>query len=198
VKRVLKGPFALQSRKSYQYLPRDGERVEEAYPFRSCAVVGNSGALRHMNLGGTIDRHDVILRLNQAPTGPYHKAVGMRSTFRMMNRLWSAHYGSGRFVDMNLPLERGVTIIVSRTDGKAFEKMHKTIKAVRPDVAILYLNSRVSAARKLMVSKLALNNLINLIKLVQSTRRPHTRTMCCSNIIRQDPHYAYLPHLSAR
>eukprot|EP00959_Pyramimonas_sp_CCMP1952_P221838 4637782-Pyramimonas_sp.AAC.1 len=44
-----------------------------------------------------------------------------------------------------------VTIIVSRTDGKTFEKMHRTIKAVRPDVAILYLNSRVvSASRKLM------------------------------------------------
>ena len=67
-----------------------------------------SGALRYMNLGRTLDHHDVVLRLNQAPTGIYAKFVGMKTTFRMMNRLWSAHYGSGRFIEMNLPLERGV------------------------------------------------------------------------------------------
>jgi len=42
---------------------------------------------------------------------------------------------------------------VSRTDGKMFEKMHRTIKMTRQDVAILDLSSRVvAAARKLLVA----------------------------------------------
>jgi hypothetical protein len=42
---------------------------------------------------------------------------------------------------------------VSRTDGKMFEKMHRTIKMYRQDVAILDLSSRVvAAARKLLVA----------------------------------------------
>ena len=53
---------------------------------------------------------------------------------------------------MNLLLERSLTLMVSRTEGKQFEKMHRTIKQFRPDVAILYLSSRVvGAARKLLV-----------------------------------------------
>jgi hypothetical protein len=42
---------ALPSTSGYRLLPENGERVEQAYKFRSCAVVGNSGALRYMRLG---------------------------------------------------------------------------------------------------------------------------------------------------
>ena len=36
--------------------------------YSSCAVVGSSGALRGGSLGGAIDSHDAICRINAAPT----------------------------------------------------------------------------------------------------------------------------------
>jgi hypothetical protein len=41
--------------------------------------------------------------------------VGSKTTFRMLNRLWTAHYANGRFERMNLPMERGVTFVVRPT-----------------------------------------------------------------------------------
>lgn len=150
--RVCKGEYAIHWR-HVAYLPPDGSTVERTYRFRSCAVVGNGGGMRLMNLGRTIDSHDVVLRLNQAPTSAYRRFVGMKTTFRLLNRLWTAHYGSGRFIEMGLPMERGLTIVVTRSTGRGFDKMHRTIFKYRPDVAILYLSSRVvSAARRLLVS----------------------------------------------
>ncbi|KAK3267951.1 hypothetical protein CYMTET_23520, partial [Cymbomonas tetramitiformis] len=88
-----------------------------------------------------------------APTHGFARHVGMKTTFRMLNRLWTAHYASGRFIEMGLPMEKGLTLIISRTDGHQFEKLYRTIKAYRPDVNILYLSSRVvSAARRLLVA----------------------------------------------
>ena len=150
--RVCKGEFAIHWR-HVAYLPPDGFTVERTYRFRSCAVVGNGGGLRLMNLGRTIDSHDVVLRLNQAPTSAYRRFVGMKTTFRLLNRLWTAHYGTGRFIEMGLPMERGLTVVVTRSTGRGFDKMHRTIYKYRPDVAILYLSSRVvTAARRLLVS----------------------------------------------
>lgn len=168
---------ALPSTSGYRLLPENGERVEQAYKFRSCAVVGNSGALRYMRLGvvseagrdayiprlrskgrrlsflclpalrmpwvtgmhfvqqrkrtnalathshnalsvpQTIDMHDVVVRLNQAPTDRYSPWVGSKTTFRMLNRLWTAHYANGRFERMNLPMERGVTFVVRHRES---------------------------------------------------------------------------------
>jgi hypothetical protein len=71
---------ALPSASGYRLLPSSGARVEAAYRFRSCAVVGNAGALRYMRLGVTIDMHDVVLRLNQAPTAAYTPWVSASST----------------------------------------------------------------------------------------------------------------------
>eukprot|EP00899_Mesostigma_viride_P011384 jgi/Mesvir1/20246/Mv13480-RA.1 len=151
--RILKGVYTIYYR-NVPFLPVDGEAIGHMYSFGSCAVVGNSGELRLAAWERAIDSHDVVMRVNQAPTGSmYRRHVGGKTTFRLMNRLWTAHYGSGRFVEMNLPIEHGLTIIITRSTGRAFDKMHRKVTRMRPDVKILYLSSRViSAARRLLVS----------------------------------------------
>ena len=54
-------------------LPSSSAAITRPHNFRSCAVVGNSGALRFGEMGLAIDSHDVVLRLNQAPTLSYGK-----------------------------------------------------------------------------------------------------------------------------
>lgn len=59
----------------------------------SCAVVGSSDTLRlHAlasggRLGALIDRHDVVLRINHAPTRGYERAVGNKTTYRLVNHV---------------------------------------------------------------------------------------------------------------
>ncbi|KAK3249492.1 hypothetical protein CYMTET_41078, partial [Cymbomonas tetramitiformis] len=51
----------------------------------SCAVVGNSGKLRHEIHGHEIDAADAVLRFNQGRTKGFEKQVGTKATFRMYN-----------------------------------------------------------------------------------------------------------------
>ena len=53
--------------------------------FATCAVVGSSGALRGARLGGAIDAHDAVIRINAAPTYRHEVAVGARTTWRIHN-----------------------------------------------------------------------------------------------------------------
>ena len=53
--------------------------------FATCAVVGNAGNLRHADLGGAIDAHEAVLRLNAAPTRGHEANVGRRTTWRVHN-----------------------------------------------------------------------------------------------------------------
>ena len=46
--------------------------------YATCAVVGNSGKLLHRRLGGIIDAHDAVVRVNQAPTKGYEVDVGVK------------------------------------------------------------------------------------------------------------------------
>lgn len=64
-------------------------------PFRadnySCAIVGSSDILRiHRaarggDLGRSIDGHDVVIRINHAPTRGFEALVGSRTTYRFVN-----------------------------------------------------------------------------------------------------------------
>jgi len=48
---------------------------------RSCAIVSSSGALLQHSHGEDIDGHDVIFRINSAPTEGFEQHVGSRTTF---------------------------------------------------------------------------------------------------------------------
>ncbi|XP_019720529.1 CMP-N-acetylneuraminate-beta-galactosamide-alpha-2,3-sialyltransferase 4 isoform X1 [Hippocampus comes] len=49
---------------------------------RTCVVIGNSFAIKNTSLGGTIDKYDVVIRLNDAPVRGYEDDVGNKTTMR--------------------------------------------------------------------------------------------------------------------
>ncbi|XP_053308259.1 CMP-N-acetylneuraminate-beta-galactosamide-alpha-2,3-sialyltransferase 4 isoform X2 [Spea bombifrons] len=49
---------------------------------RRCVVVGNGHRLRNSSLGETINKYDVVIRLNNAPVHKYEKDVGNKTTMR--------------------------------------------------------------------------------------------------------------------
>uniref|UniRef100_A0A061RJU4 Cmp-n-acetylneuraminate-beta-galactosamide-alpha--sialyltransferase 1 n=1 Tax=Tetraselmis sp. GSL018 TaxID=582737 RepID=A0A061RJU4_9CHLO len=158
-------------------LPRSAASISRRFGFRSCAIVGNSGALLYSKFGQAIDRHEVVFRLNQAPTKGYEAYVGRRASFRLLNSLWTHRYstvrkrndlaklrdvvwgnslswseGSDQTLDATeLPLERGVALIVSRCSVQEYSKLLLFWAQRRPDVMVLMLNSRlVSIMRALL------------------------------------------------
>ncbi|XP_072282320.1 CMP-N-acetylneuraminate-beta-galactosamide-alpha-2,3-sialyltransferase 4-like isoform X2 [Pyxicephalus adspersus] len=49
---------------------------------RRCVVVGNGHRLKNSTLGETINKYDVVIRLNNAPVHNYEKDVGNKTTLR--------------------------------------------------------------------------------------------------------------------
>lgn len=67
---------------------------------KTCAVVGNSGTLRHAALGAEIDTHDAVIRVQGAPLGRKHAPyVGLRTTLWVRSSLIHA-YPSADGVDV--------------------------------------------------------------------------------------------------
>ena len=54
--------------------------------FGRCAVVGDGVGLLQTGLGAVVDKHDAVLRFNNAPTKGFEDHVGRRTTFRLLNR----------------------------------------------------------------------------------------------------------------
>eukprot|EP00899_Mesostigma_viride_P025247 jgi/Mesvir1/5907/Mv00677-RA.1 len=54
--------------------------------WQRCAVVGDSAGLLHTELGVIIDKHEAVMRFNMAPVFKFERHVGMKTTYRMMNR----------------------------------------------------------------------------------------------------------------
>lgn len=51
----------------------------------SCAIVGNSGKVLDYKNGDFIDQHDLVIRMNAAPTRGYESYVGKQTDFRFLN-----------------------------------------------------------------------------------------------------------------
>ncbi|CAI5690003.1 unnamed protein product [Oreochromis niloticus] len=51
---------------------------------RTCAVVGNSGNLNGSHYGPLIDFHDIVIRINRAPTKGFERDVGNKTTYHVM------------------------------------------------------------------------------------------------------------------
>jgi len=133
--------------------------ISGLYRWDSCAVVGNSGGLRLSKLGDAINSHSVVLRTNQAPCEGYHQYVGSKTTFRMLNNLWTLRYINYKEVmkqraaeSPSMPLDKGLTLLLTRVTGAQFDEMAQTIlRLKRADVRVLLVSSRVvSAARRLL------------------------------------------------
>ena len=133
--------------KRYYALPPNAGAIAKKYRWKRCAVLGNSGTLLDASFGGTIDSHDVVFRMNQAPVKGYELHVGKKSTFRVLNSLWSHRYSHGYAPwdpgYQNLPLEKDVTLILTRVDATIFNEMHEFWRKRRPDITLLILSSKV-------------------------------------------------------
>ncbi|CAN8311637.1 unnamed protein product [Cochlearia groenlandica] len=53
--------------------------------YSSCAVVGNSGTLLRSQYGDLIDKHEIVIRLNNAKTEKFEKKVGSKANISFIN-----------------------------------------------------------------------------------------------------------------
>ncbi|XP_071711030.1 beta-1,6-galactosyltransferase GALT29A-like [Rutidosis leptorrhynchoides] len=60
-------------------------KVNPEKKYRTCAVVGNSGILLKGNQGEVIDKHEFVIRLNNARIGGYERFVGSKTSLSFMN-----------------------------------------------------------------------------------------------------------------
>eukprot|EP00854_Cymbomonas_tetramitiformis_P012004 gene12003-14184_t len=109
----------------------------------SCAIVGNGGGLKFSKYGQDIDSHDVVIRMNQAPTIGYEEHVGSKTTIRLLNRLWSVNYALRyKFNMYKLQLEPGVSLIASRGEDltQNYLRLTKAMKALKRGTSVYVLN----------------------------------------------------------
>ena len=122
----------------------------------TCALVGNGGELRKFNYGDAIDSHDLVVRLNQAPTMGHAVWVGRKTTHRTLNRLWTRHYTRiphHIYRGFVLPLERNLRLVTLRSDKDEFTKLHDKVRAERKDASVTYLTTTPIRHAKFLLEK---------------------------------------------
>lgn len=62
-----------------------GVTPELGKPYRTCAVVGNSGIMLNQSQGALIDSHDMVMRLNNARITGFEQHVGSKTTLSFVN-----------------------------------------------------------------------------------------------------------------
>lgn len=103
--------------------------------YKSCAMVGNARSLLAAELGAEIDKHAAVFRINQGPTIGFERFVGNKTTHRMVNHKWAQAYRG----NVNLQLEHGIMLLVSRTPWNEFLKTAHSVRERRPDVQLRLL-----------------------------------------------------------
>eukprot|EP00873_Tetraselmis_striata_P011643 jgi/Tetstr1/431907/TSEL_021396.t1 len=83
--RMVPRAYELLSRNYTMYRNPRIPRAFKAPCFKTCALVGSSGVLRGARWGDVIDKHEAVIRLNNAPTYGYERDVGKRTTMRIMH-----------------------------------------------------------------------------------------------------------------
>lgn len=110
--------------------------------FSRCAVIGNSGDLLKTKFGKEIDGYDAVLRENGAPIQNYTEHVGMKSTFRLLNR------GSAKALDKVAELyDAGKEVLIIKTTiHDVMNKMIREIPILNP--VYLMLGASFGSAAK--------------------------------------------------
>ena len=133
--------------RNVELLPVDGESVLLSRRWGTCAIVGNSGHLHFSEFTKSIDSHDTVIRVNQAPAFRYSRRVGTKTTHKVLNRLWTRTYRNSRGMKHGevLPMEKDITFIVTRANTQEFELLQDYLSETRPDVQLLYMSSRATS-----------------------------------------------------
>lgn len=101
---------------------------------KTVAVVGSSGNLLNHEFGEEIDKHDIIIRFNQARVEGYEKHVGSRTDIRIVN----THVFKGTTSTKNF----------SKLDKKFIQKLSPQLLVVSKPVA--YEKEKVSPNNDVM------------------------------------------------
>ncbi|MCO5587959.1 hypothetical protein L7F22_041912 [Adiantum nelumboides] len=67
------------------YMKAPNHTVTLGKPYKTCAVVGNSGILLNQTHGSLIDSHDMVIRLNNARIAGFEDHVGSKTTLSFVN-----------------------------------------------------------------------------------------------------------------
>ena len=85
---LLSLPRCRPSRPLVDEIRRAGDWLRKGgAPMQTCAVVGSSDMLRLDPRGSEIDGHGFVIRLNNAPTRGWERAVGNRTSLRVVNHV---------------------------------------------------------------------------------------------------------------
>ena len=153
----LKSPSHYLSRPD-RFLPRTSPfsvdpEEKRAARYGTCALVGNGGIARAAPFGESIDKHDIVMRINQGPSKGYEKNVGSRTSFRLLNKKWASMYTSreeGRKIFLPTEAENA-TILASRISTRSFEHLASVVRHSRKDLSLLYVAQGLeSRARNLL------------------------------------------------
>eukprot|EP00241_Pyramimonas_parkeae_P002642 CAMPEP_0114241566 /NCGR_PEP_ID=MMETSP0058-20121206/9698_1 /TAXON_ID=36894 /ORGANISM="Pyramimonas parkeae, CCMP726" /LENGTH=452 /DNA_ID=CAMNT_0001354095 /DNA_START=138 /DNA_END=1496 /DNA_ORIENTATION=- len=118
------------------------EKLLEALSGGSCAIVGNSGLLKETSFGADIDAHDVVVRLNAAPTKGFERHVGKRTTVRVINNML------GRVLVSKVPGWKEATrrqvlgeesVLWMRADLTTADKLRAALRKVGDQRAVMFL-----------------------------------------------------------
>ena len=97
-----------------------------------CAVVGASRNLLGSRYGDLIDAHDVVFRVNRAPTRRFREDVGDKTTFHVM---WPRELGESQFnrraILLMTPVTRDTNDVFDRINGLVEHELHWDLDRVR-------------------------------------------------------------------
>eukprot|EP00963_Diacronema_lutheri_P004113 scaffold312_cov409-Pavlova_lutheri.AAC.14 len=120
----------------------------------TCAVVGNSWRLLQCRFGESIDRHDAVLRINDARIRKFAKWVGSKTTYRVMNRAAKRRVENSTMIMFNI-LQKDVHFM-ARYHGSSwfvlrkplpYINMYKTFKYSNMTLPLVYRSTGMLALR---------------------------------------------------
>ena len=102
------------------------------------------------SLGRKIDEHEIVVRINQAPTASSKTTVGSKTSIRLINNLWTKSYAKSdlkrKAVETgtsSTPVETNLTIYVTRPNADDYMKLLRHSQQFRRDVDLRIVSSRV-------------------------------------------------------
>jgi len=95
-------------------------------------------------LGGNIDKHEAVLRINQAPVQHHEGDVGARTSLRLVNNVWAGNYaGHPDKATLLADLQAGSTVVATRANPHHFQRLYSAVQGSRADVDVALLSVQI-------------------------------------------------------
>ena len=146
--KTLKDLISEEKAGAFSFLPANASEALRGQRHADCAVLASGGGLQGASLGRQIDKHDFIVRINQAPTTNSKTNVGSKTSLRLINNLWTQTYAKANLKRSEkgasgTPLETNVTVYVTRPSADDYMKLVRRSRQSRRNVGIRLVSSRV-------------------------------------------------------